>query len=81
MCRDCDSLSVVAPVIAAVALMLHPGEARAYLDAGAGSMIFQAVLGAVVAGVVVVRMYWRRLVGRFRKSASEDERPSVQEDI
>ncbi|MEE3922270.1 hypothetical protein V2I01_40270 [Micromonospora sp. BRA006-A] len=42
----------------------------AYLDAGSGSLIVQAVVGGV-AGVAVAAAYWRRLVSRFRRQPSD----------
>ncbi|MCI4061067.1 hypothetical protein MRQ36_00175 [Micromonospora sp. R77] len=38
----------------------------AYLDAGSGSLIVQAVVGGVAGVAVAAKLYWRRLVGRFR---------------
>lgn len=64
-----------------VAISLHPSEAQAYLDAGTGSLIFQAVLGGLVGALVIVRMRWRSLMARFRKNATEDEKPEMREGL
>ena len=34
----------------------------AYLDPGAGSMVLQALLGGVAGVLVLLKLYWRRLV-------------------
>lgn len=39
----------------------------AYLDPGSGSLIVQAVVGGVAGAAVAAKLYWRRLVGRFRR--------------
>lgn len=68
-------------VVAVLVTALYAGEADAYLDAGAGSMIFQAILGAIVGGIVLIRAYWRRVVNRFRRGAPEDERSRAHKQI
>lgn len=37
--------------------------ANAYVDPGAGSLMFQAAVGGVLAIGVVAKVYWRRAVG------------------
>ncbi|MEO3747744.1 hypothetical protein [Plantactinospora sp. B5E13] len=39
----------------------------AYLDAGSGSLIVQALVGGVAGVAVAAKLYWRRLTGRFRR--------------
>ncbi|MFY1670886.1 hypothetical protein ACN27G_13095 [Plantactinospora sp. WMMB334] len=39
----------------------------AYLDAGSGSLIVQAVVGGIAGVAVAAKLYWRRLTSRFRK--------------
>ncbi|GLI01275.1 hypothetical protein [Phytohabitans aurantiacus] len=41
----------------------------AYLDAGSGSLIVQAVVAGAAGMAVAVKLYWRRLTGRFRRRA------------
>lgn len=48
----------------------------AYLDAGSGSLIVQAMVGGAAGVAVATRLYWRRLVARFRRQP--DERPADQ---
>jgi hypothetical protein len=45
----------------------------AYLDAGSGSLIVQAVIGGVAGVAVAAKLYWRRLTGRFRKQPVEKD--------
>jgi hypothetical protein len=45
-----------------VVLVITPTPAFAYLDPGTGSVIIQGILGAIVGGIFVVRLYWRRLL-------------------
>jgi hypothetical protein len=39
----------------------------AYLDAGSGSLIVQALVAGFAGIAVAVKLYWRRLTGRFRR--------------
>ncbi|MEU1606637.1 hypothetical protein [Micromonospora matsumotoense] len=39
----------------------------AYLDAGSGSLIVQAVVGGTAGAAVAAKLYWRRLASRFRR--------------
>jgi hypothetical protein len=43
----------------------------AYLDAGSGSLIIQAVVAGAAGAAVAVKLYWRRITGRFRKQPVE----------
>ncbi len=50
--------------------------AQAYLDPGSGSMALQALLGALAAVMVVVKIYWSRLITYFGlKKKTEPEPP------
>ncbi|MFC4147814.1 hypothetical protein ACFO0M_16275 [Micromonospora mangrovi] len=55
----------------------------AYLDAGSGSLIVQAVVGGVAGVAVAAKLYWRRLVSRLRRQptdpASIDPLPGAPE--
>ena len=35
--------------------------AHAYLDPGTGSMMLQALLGAIVGGLLVCKLYWQKI--------------------
>ena len=42
-----------------------------YIDAGSGSFIFQAVIGGLLAVAVAFRVFWRKVLGVFKR----DSRP------
>ena len=59
--------------LAALVLTLSTsGTAHAYLDAGTGSMILQAVLGGIAGLVVLGKMYWKEFTGMFRKAGKDE---------
>jgi hypothetical protein len=43
-----------------------------YIDAGSGSFIFQAVIGGLLAVAVAFRVFWRKLLGVFKR---DDRQP------
>ncbi|MGH2996479.1 MAG: hypothetical protein ACRDN6_07070 [Gaiellaceae bacterium] len=45
----------------------------AYIDAGTGSLLLQAIAGGVAAAAVTARLYWRRLRRFFRIDKPEEE--------
>ncbi|WP_199853212.1 MULTISPECIES: hypothetical protein [unclassified Plantactinospora] len=51
----------------------------AYLDAGSGSLIVQAVVGGVAGVAVAGKLYWRRLTSRFRKQPAQPSQTSKQD--
>lgn len=51
----CLSLLVIAP-------------AAAYIDPASGSMIFQVVIGGVMAAGMTIATFWHRIVSFFRRS-------------
>ena len=54
----------------------------AYLDAGSGSLIVQAVVAGAAGMAVAVKLYWRRLTGLFtpagRGAESEPKQAEAQ---
>jgi hypothetical protein len=62
-------------------LCVAPEEAFAYLDPGTGSMVLQLILGGLAGLVVLVKLYWRRvmtyLFGR-RAQGPESTRSSTE---
>jgi hypothetical protein len=48
--------------ILAFLIVSAPHPAWAYLDPGSGSMLLQVLLGGIAGAVVLVRIYWRRLM-------------------
>jgi hypothetical protein len=53
------------------------GELHAYLDPGTGSIAIQFILGALVAVLATVRLYWDRLRAFVRRRTAA---PSVVSD-
>jgi hypothetical protein len=47
-------------------------SAWAYLDPGAGSMVLQVLLGGIAGVIVILKLYWQRFLGIFRRGAQED---------
>ncbi|QSB17588.1 hypothetical protein JQS43_20570 [Natronosporangium hydrolyticum] len=43
----------------------------AYLDPGSGSMLAAAVVAGFAGAMVAVKMWWRRLTGKFRRQQPE----------
>jgi len=68
-------------IVLAVLLALLPARAHAYIDPGSGSIIFQVIIGGILAAGVTLKMYWGRLVRVFRgggegeDAAADDNRP------
>ena len=62
-------MSVRAPrvvALALVALLALASPAQAYLDPGTGSMIVSAVIGAIAALALALKMFWYNVTGRLR---------------
>jgi hypothetical protein len=49
------------------------GDAHAYLDPGSGSMMLQALMAGLIAGLAVIRMYWDRLKAFVSRRRPEGE--------
>lgn len=45
-------------------------KAYAYLDPGTGSILLQGLIGGVAGGIVVIRLYWAKIRGFFKRSGS-----------
>lgn len=48
------------------------GNAQAYLDPGAGSMLLQVILGGAAAVGVALKLYWHRILAIFGKGSDSD---------
>lgn len=75
--------TVLHSLIALFALALTPSTAHAYLDAGTGSMILQALAAGVAGAVVIGRMYWHRfmvLIGKRPNVSTSDAADEVAEE-
>ena len=51
------------------------GPVQAYLDPGTGSMVIQVVLGGIVGGLTLLRLYWRRVKALFSRRQQDDNVP------
>ncbi len=49
------------------AMLGHVPLAHAYLDPGTGSMMLQAIVGAVAAAAIVGRLYWSKTKDFFMR--------------
>jgi hypothetical protein len=64
--------------IAGIVVPTLAGPAFGYLDPGTGSMILQALIGALVAGVTTVGIYWRRLTSIFQRGKASTQQNSSE---
>jgi len=49
-----------------VVLFTFPRRAQAYLDPGTGSYLLQVLLAGLLAGILVVRIFWRSIKAFLR---------------
>ena len=43
-----------------VLIILYPSTSYAYLDPGTGSILLQAILGAIAAGFMTINIWWQK---------------------
>ncbi len=48
-------------VAAITLLFVSPRNAYAYIDPGIGSLVLQSVIGAALAGLLIIKLSWRRI--------------------
>ena len=60
-------------IIAILMVLCFTGNAFAYLDPGTGSYIFQMIAAAVLSSIFVIKLFWKRILGYFKKDNSENE--------
>jgi len=46
-------------------------DAYAYIDPGSGSIVIQAIIGALVGVVITLKLYWYKLKEKFTKTSRE----------
>jgi len=63
---------VIALALAALLALASP--AQAYLDPGTGSMIVSAVIGAIAAMALALKMFWYNVTGRLRGLKRQHQR-------
>lgn len=51
-----------------------------YLDPGSGSIIFQLIIAGLVGAGFIIRAYWKKITGVFRKGEPEDEESLSDDD-
>lgn len=66
-------LARLASIVVLLAFVARPSYA--YLDPTSGSMILQAIVGGVAGAIVVIKMYWHRILGFFGVRKQHDEPP------
>jgi nucleoside permease NupC len=63
-------------IIVLLCLLIFPDRAYAYVDPGTGSIIIQFLLGFIVVGAVLLKVFWNRVlnfVKRLFKRNSKNE--------
>ena len=50
-----------------VLIILYPSTSYAYLDPGTGSILLQAILGAIAAGFMTINIWWQKFKKFFSK--------------
>jgi hypothetical protein len=63
-------------VLVAILVLALPGDAAAYIDPAAGSIVLQVVLGGVAGIAVIARMYYRKLLGLLGRGRADPEGPT-----
>ena len=43
-----------------IIIFLYPSTSYAYLDPGTGSILLQAILGAIAAGFMTISIWWQK---------------------
>jgi Na+/proline symporter len=61
-------------VLVALLALLAPGTAWAYIDPGTGSFVLQGIIGAVVGGLLVLKLFWRRIKAKLTGQPLEEEK-------
>tara|TARA_B100000035_G_C20902270_1_gene509971 strand:- start:543 stop:743 length:201 start_codon:yes stop_codon:yes gene_type:complete len=47
-------------------------SAHAYIDPGVGSIILQAIIGAIAATSLTIKIYWQKIKSFFKKKKNKD---------
>ena len=65
-------------IVLVICILLLPAlPAHAYLDPASGSMILQMILGGLAGAALVIKLYWRRLLGVFGRKKPEHDDDAV----
>jgi hypothetical protein len=72
--------SAVIPTLVILPYLMAGQHVHPYIDPGTGSIVLQAVIGGLVAGLVAIGLFWKRvkaflsgLFSRGRKQEKHDE--------
>jgi hypothetical protein len=60
-------------VLALGVLAASEAPAHAYIDPGTGSYLLQLMIGSILGGLFVVKMYWKKITSRLRGKHADDE--------
>ena len=60
--------------ISVIYFICQTNYAHAYLDPGTGSIILQAILGAIAAGLSYCAFYWNKVKNFFKKIFKKKEK-------
>jgi hypothetical protein len=63
MPRDRQTRLTAAVLAMALALILTPAPASAYIDPGTGSFVIQGAIAVILGTGVAVKLYWKKIVG------------------
>lgn len=58
---------MLASIVPAVFIVGMNQDIHAYLDAGTGSIILQAVLGGLVGALVAIKLFWNQIKAFFTR--------------
>ena len=53
--------------------LIFPFSSYAYLDPGSGSLIVQAIVGAIAGGIMFIKLYWEKVKAFFSKTEEEKD--------
>lgn len=65
-------------LLAMLAWSLLPQNAHAYLDPGTGSYILQVILAALFGALFMLKVFWTRITGFFRRRVSRSQEAGSQ---
>ena len=74
-------LIFTAALLAVSAPFLLGARRLAYIDPGSGSFIIQIAIATVLGGAFMVRMWFSRIVGIFRRTPADADEPDPTQDI
>ena len=62
-------------LIIGICILLNPTYSYAYLDPGTGSIILQAIIGFIAAGVTAISIYWAKFKSLIAKIFGRNKKP------